>query len=218
MRSLAIVLFFTLASLSCQSRDGQKEAEMPSSEKHLFYLHGRIIELQGLPAESPQFGPYEYAAIIDSFRQNGFVVHHQVRTATTDFFSFVEALSLAVDSLLNEQVAPSNITVVGASKGAVMSMYLSHLNPAPIRYVLLGANNDQIEEQFDWQLHGTILGVYEASDLLAGKNYHYWASRSPKAERFEQLRLNTGLDHGFFYRPIQEWLKPTIAWAKHGQL
>ena len=218
MRSLAIVLFFTLASLSCHSGNGQKEAEMPSSEKHLFYLHGRIIELQGLPAESPEFGPYEYAAIIDSFRQNGFVVHHEVRTATSDFFSFVEALSLAVDSLLNEQVTPSNITVVGASKGAVMSMYLSHLNPAPIRYVLLGANNDQIEEQFDWQFHGTILGVYEASDLLAGKNYDYWANRSPKAERFEQLRLNTGLDHGFFYRPIQEWLKPTIAWAKHGQL
>ena len=218
MRSLAIVLFIAMTSWSCQSDNGRKEAEKLPTEKHLFYLHGRIIELQGLPAESPEFGRYEYQAIIDSFRQNGFVVHHQVRTATSDFFSFVEALSLEIDSLLNEQVTPSNITVVGASKGAVMSMYLSHLNPVPIRYVLLGANNDQIEEQFDWQLHGTILGVYEASDLLAGKNYDYWANRSPKAERFEQLRLNTGLDHGFFYRPIQEWLKPTIAWAKHGQL
>jgi hypothetical protein len=28
------------------------------------------------------------------------------------------------------------------------------------------------------------------------------------------VEVNTGLKHGFIYRPLKEWTEPTIAWAK----
>jgi len=31
---------------------------------------------------------------------------------------------------------------------------------------------------------------------------------------FQEIRLQTNLDHGFLYRPLKEWIVPTIQWAK----
>ena len=31
-----------------------------ASAKYLIYLHGKIVEDQGIPAVSPEFGEYEY--------------------------------------------------------------------------------------------------------------------------------------------------------------
>lgn len=182
-------------------------------EKHIFYLHGRIIEEQGPNAVSEKYGPYAYTAIIDSLKATGAVVHHELRTQETDFYQFAEHTSAQIDSLLAGGVDPRDITLIGASKGAVMTMYIAHSNPAPINYVLLGANNDYIEQEYDWHLHGHILAVYERSDAVAGKNYDHWVANSPEVADFRQLEINTGLDHGFLYRPIDAWWQPAKAWV-----
>lgn len=186
--------------------------EVPSH--YLFYLHGRIIELQGTQAVSPQFGPYQYDRIIDSLKTITDQVYAEVRKDTVDFYAFCAHVSEEIDQLINKGVAAHKITVVGASKGAVMAMQISNDNPNPINYVLLAANNDYIEEEQIWSLQGRILGIYEASDLLAGKNYNHWIARSEKAIAFEQLQLNTGLGHGFIYQPLSEWLDPLRKWIE----
>ena len=61
--------------------------------KHIFYLHGMIIEIQGIHAVSPQFGPYEFTAIVDSLKATGAEVHAEVRTEATDFFEFGKKIS-----------------------------------------------------------------------------------------------------------------------------
>ncbi len=90
--------------------------------QHLFYLHGRIIELQGIQAVSPQFGPYEYEKIIDSLRTITSNIHAEVRKDPVDFFAFCTRVSGEIDRLISEGVEPQNITVLGASKGAVMAI------------------------------------------------------------------------------------------------
>jgi len=187
-------------------------SSIPKEAQHLFYLHGRIIELQGINAVSPQFGPYEYERIIDSLYSLADHIHAEVRTDTTNFYAFCVQVSQQIDRLINEGIAPTNITVVGASKGAVMAMQISNDNPQPINYVLLAANNDYIEQANNWSLHGRILGIYEASDQLAGKDYQYWIDRSEEALVFEQLQLQTGLGHGFLYQQMTEWLQPLKSW------
>ncbi len=181
-------------------------------QKHVIYLHGRIVELQGPDAVHPNYGAYEYQEIIDSLSASGGLVHYEVRDADTDFYEFANRTSALIDSLIAAGVEPSAITVVGASKGAVMAMQIAHQNAAPIRYVLLGANNEALETQQDWNLHGYILGIYETSDQLAGRPYDHWINRSTNAMSFEQLPVTTGLGHGFLYRPYVEWLAPTRAW------
>jgi hypothetical protein len=93
-----------------------------------------------------------------------------------------------------------------------MAMQVAHINENPIKYVLLGANSSNTEQLFEWSLHGSILGIYESSDDIADRDYSYWMRRSPEAEQFEQLELQTGLGHGFLYRPITEWLVPAKKW------
>lgn len=180
--------------------------------KHVFYLHGMIVEVQGVNAVSDEFGPYKYEDIIDSLRTAGYRVHSEVRTTKTDFNAFCTKISREIDQLIRDDVPPQDITVIGASKGAMMAMQISDLNKQPVNYVLLGANSDRTENNYDWKLHGRILGIYEKSDKIAGKDYAYWISRSPEAREFRQLEINTGLGHGFLFRPAKEWLEPAKEW------
>lgn len=198
------ILFLATFFLSCQSS--------LTSTKHVFYLHGRIIELQGINAISEQYGRYEYQRIIDSLKSTRAVVHGEVRMATTDFEAFCQKTSKEIDDLINNGIMPGDITVIGASKGAVMAMNIANQNTHPINYVLLAANNDYTERENDWNLHGNILAIYEKSDAIGGKHYQYWIDRSTNAKRFKQIEINTGLGHGFLYRPIPEWWEPTKKW------
>ncbi len=207
-RTLVLTSFWLL-SVSLAGQDSRPV-------KHVFYLHGMIIEVQGVNAVSDVFGPYKYSGIVDSLNAAGYQVHSEVRTAEMDFNAFCQKVSWEIDQLILDGVLPRAITVIGASKGAMMAMQISDLNKHPVNYVLLGANSDSTEQRFDWKLNGHILGIYEKSDTVGGKDYSYWINRSPEAKEFEQLEINTGLGHGFLYRPIKEWLGPAKAWIERG--
>lgn len=184
------------------------------STKHIFYLHGRIIELQGPNAISERFGKYEYYAILDSLQTTGATIHHEIRTADVDFEDFCRQTSQAINQLVERGIPPAAITIIGASKGAVMAMRIADQNKHTINYVLLGANNTHIEQENDWNLHGKILGIYEKTDSLAGRAFNTWMERSTNATSFKQLEINTGLGHGFLYRPLAAWWLPTKEWIE----
>jgi len=204
--SLLMLVLLVSVSLSAQKTKAMK---------HVFYLHGMIIEVQGVNAVSDVFGPYKYEDIIDALKETGYQVHSEVRTTKTNFNAFCEKVSQQINQLIKDGVAPNDISVIGASKGAIMAMQISDITKQPINYILLGANSDRTEKNFDWKLHGRILGIYEQSDTVAGKDYSYWIERSSEAKEFQQLKINTGLGHGFLYRPIKEWLGPAKDWIAH---
>lgn len=206
MKLLIQMLFLSVFLVCCKEQTDQKN--------HVFYLHGRIIELQGIPAISEKFGEYQYQEIISTLRETGATIHQEIRTEQTDFQTFCLHVSDQIDSLVNLGIPPESITVIGASKGAVMAMNISDQNQHPINYVLLGANNQQIEQENNWNLHGRILGIYEKTDALAGNNYKHWINKSTNAIEFKQIELNTGLGHGFIFQPIEEWITPTREWMK----
>lgn len=203
MRCLHLCTIATIFILGCKSGNPQ--------DRHVFYLHGMIIETQGIHAVSEEFGAYEYGQILDSLQATGAIVHSEVRTNSTDFDAFCVKVSGQIDSLVHTGTNPAHITVIGASKGGMMAMNISHLNSQPVNYILLGAASPYSETTFSFPLNGHILGIYESSDIIAPNNYDFWAEMSAQAESFEQLQLNTGLGHGFFYRPIAEWLEPAKA-------
>jgi hypothetical protein len=204
------ITFFLLVCLIATSLSSQQTKTM----KHIFYLHGMILESQGINAVSTVFGPYKYQEIIDSLKATGYQEHSEVRTTKTNFNTFCTKVSGQIDELVKEGIQPNDISVIGASKGALMAMTISDRNTHAINYILLGANSDRTEQNFEWKLHGRILGIYEKSDNIAGKAYSYWIDRSTGAKEFMQLEINTGLGHGFLYRPIKEWLNPTLSWVR----
>ena len=58
-------------------------------------------------------------------------------------------------------------------------------------------------------LHGKFI---EQSDKIAHQDYNYWRKNSPDVKVIKELRLDTGLGHGFLYKPIKQWLVPTKDW------
>lgn len=184
------------------------------SERYLFYLHGRIIEEQGPNAVSERFGRYDYPRILLLFRKNGFEVLSEPRPSDTDVGAYADRVVGQVEELIERGVPPSHITIAGASKGAVIATLVSaRLRHPQVRYVLMAGCNDWLLENHDPRLTGEVLSIYEQSDELAG-TCRAVAERSPDLARFEEIRLDTGLAHGFLYRPLAAWMSPAMRWAK----
>jgi len=180
----------------------------PINKTHIFYLHGRIVQEQGINAISEKFGKYEYSEIIDSLKIIGEEIHAEIRKPNTNFDEFCMYTSDQIDSLIRIGVNPKDILVIGASMGGVMAMKISSINTNPVNYVFLGSNNNSIEKDFDFNLHGQILGIYEKSDSICNKDYQYWIDKCEKVVEFKQLQIDTELGHGFLYRPLREWIDP----------
>lgn len=189
-------------------------AAPPAQGKHyLFYLHGRIVEDQGPRGVSPRFGRYDYPGILAAFRSRGLEVVSEVRPSGTDTGAYADRLVGEIRALLARGVAPSRITVVGASKGAVIASLVStRLRNPGVRYVLLANCNAWLIRTHDPHLTGELLSIYERSDDVGG-TCRPLAARSPALRRFAEIRLNTGLGHGMVYRPIRAWVAPAAAWA-----
>lgn len=188
-------------------------APAPPPARYVVYLHGRIIEEEGRRPTSPAFGTYEYDAILDTLRGAGFVVLSEQRPAGTSSDTFATRVVTQVDSLIHAGVAPAAITVVGFSKGGWIAILASsRLRQPEVSYVFLGACGPWA---FEPTLHvtGRVLSLYERSDSLGVSCAPMFAHRAA-GTRTRELRLDTGLRHGAFFRPDDAWLRPVIAWAR----
>lgn len=120
--------------------------------------------------------------------------------------------------LLAAGVPTKNITLVGASKGAGIVIYVSHLleNEA-ISYVILAiCHPDTVEafKQAQIHLYGNVLSIYDSSDDLAGSCQALLDfSEGKDLVRHEEIVLTVGTGHGILYQPLEEWVLPTIHWA-----
>ena len=202
---LKLFIFFlvAIAFSSCN-------AQLPT--KHIFYIHGRIIEQQGKNAVSEQFGKYEFDSIIAALKVENAIVHAEIRNSNVDYKLYAIKVSKQIDELIKSGVEAKNITVIGASKGAIIACNISSLNTNSINYVFLAGNNDYQEMNNDWKFHGQVLCIYDSSDEIAGKNYYYWKNKANFTTKFEQIELKTNLGHGFLYKPLSVWIEPTQKW------
>ena len=189
-------------------------AAAPKAERHLFYLHGAIVENEGPLGVSPRYGLYDYPGLIAAFRKAGLTVRSEVRPRGTEVGPYADKVVSEIRALIASGVDPSHITVTGASKGGLIAALVSaRLRNPKVRYILLANCNPWLIRTHDPKLSGEILSVYEVSDEIGGSCADV-VKRSPAVTRFEEVRLETGLGHGIVYRPLEQWMAPAIAWAK----
>lgn len=187
---------------------GAAPAKPDAPQRYLFYLHGRIVEDQGPKGVSPRYGAYDYPGILAAFRARGLRVVSEVRPSGTDPSVYADKVVGEVRALLARGVPASHITIVGASKGAVITSLVStRLREPGLRYVLLANCNDWLIRTHDPRLTGEALSIYERSDDL-GCSCRPLAARSPGLERFSEIAPNTGLGLGMVYRPLPAWIDP----------
>lgn len=129
------------------------------AQTYLFYLHGAIVENQGADAVSPSFSAYRYNDIIAAFSKEGFTVKSEVRKPDTDVKSYAQLVAKQINELLKQGVKAGNITVAGASKGAVIAMHVSGFaKRKELNFVFLAACNDGNFESYPaLQFYGNIL-------------------------------------------------------------
>jgi hypothetical protein len=212
----ALVTLVSWTTLNIAPRSGVLSAppEKPETDaRYVFYLHGKIVEDQGPHAESPEFGHYEYYAILRGLAESGLTVISEVRAANTDPEAYAAIVAAQVQHLITSHVHPSNITIIGASKGSVIAMLVSSHIRAGVKYVILANCNNHVLRTYPLSLHGDVLSVYEASDPI-GQTCRPLFEVSPELGKWREIRLETGLGHGFIFRPLNVWVKPAVAWVQ----
>lgn len=183
--------------------------------RYLFYLHGRIVEEQGARAVSPQFGPYEYAQILDTLAGRGFVVISEARPRGTDVQQYAPKVVEQINTLMKAGVPPGHITVVGASRGGVIAVAVStRLKQRAVNFVILAScgNSDEYR-RFKPDLWGNVLSIYDYKDDTGAGTCQRFFAQATGLGRHNEVLVKLGLGHGLLYRPLKEWVEPAVAWA-----
>jgi hypothetical protein len=188
------------------------------TKHYLFYLHGKIIEDQGIPAVSPDYGAYEYIAILEKLSSYGFVVISEQREKNTDSMQYAQKITKQVTTLLKAGVPAKNITIVGASKGAGITIFVSHiLENKEINFVIMAICDPATVEglkQNGISLFGNVLSIYDSADKFAGSCQELYAFSEGKGiSKHNEIVLHVGTGHGVLYKPLEEWILPVIQWA-----
>jgi len=187
--------------------------------RYLFYLHGRILEDQGLSAISPEYGEYQYQEILSVLESHGFAVISEQRPKNADGWEYAQRTTSQVTELLKAGVPAGSITVVGSSKGAAIATVVSDLvGNSDVNYVLLGSCHPTLID--DWKqggliLSGNVLAIYDfADDEYSGSCEELFNLSDGKGlSRHDELVLQVGTGHGILYKPLPEWVLPTVQWA-----
>jgi len=113
-----------------------------------------------------------------------------------------------------------NITVTGASKGAGIAIYVSHLlENKEINYVIMAIchpDNVTVFVQDQIFLYGNVLSIYDSVDELAGSCQKLFSFSVGKGiTKYDEVILNIGTGHGILYKPLDEWITPLVQWARN---
>jgi len=184
--------------------------QVDPSRNYLIYLHGAIIESKGPQPVSPQFGVYEYQAILDALASRGAVVISQPRAHGTDVNAYAGFVISQIYQLLRAGVPPGHIAVVGFSKGGDIAIHVSSfLRMKDIHYVFLAACWPKPKEP-QLRLTGHVFAVYETSDTFAGFSCRPMTEHRDKPASFKEIHISTGFMHGAFFKPRKQWVVPVL--------
>ena len=189
-------------------------AKLDPAARYLIYLHGRIIEERGIRPTDPRYGTYEYVAIVRALERRGFTVVTESRPSGTDPERYARTVQGQVEALLAAGVPARHVTVLGASKGAVIAMLAStFIRNRDVNFVLMSNCNDWVREHFRVDLYGNVLSIYDKNDEFGTSCGPIFAQSRGLARRKEVV-LQLGTGHAVLYRPLPEWLDLVDAWAR----
>ena len=141
------------------------------------------------------------------------------RRKNADGYEYARRIGGQVVALEEAGVLPEHITVVGASKGASIAAAASFQIKDPLlNFVLLGTCHPDMLSEWKsgrMKLYGNVLAIGDAADTEYSGSCEelFGLSDDTALRRHEEILLHTGLGHGFLYKPMDEWILPTLDWA-----
>ncbi|WP_108803555.1 alpha/beta hydrolase [Aquimarina sp. Aq107] len=204
-----IVIFLWVLSLSsCKSENDQ-------NDRYIFFIHNRFLETHELHEVHPEFGRTEYQEIISEFKKSGFQVISEKRNSNVNANTYANKIVNQIDSLLANNINPEKITIVGTSKGGYIAQYVSTIaNNPDLNFVFIASFRDRdIIEIPEINYCGNILNIYEKTDPFGVSAIARQKESTCNIIHFKEIELTTGMGHGFLFKPLKEWIEPTIQWA-----
>ncbi len=184
--------------------------------RYVFYSHGLIVEGTDPRPVHPEFGTYDFPAIVQAIADAGeFHLIAQQRPAGTEANAYAQQLAGLVNTLLAAGVPADNITLIGFSRGAQITlMAASSLRVAGINTAVMGVcfDGDYAHEP-EIILSGHVLSLYETTDVVQScVDLLVRSDIEGNAKSIEEVAITTGLKHGAFYTPRREWMEPLQQW------
>jgi len=215
----ALIFFTLLCLLSTWVTAQHIQHDLPdtidAAGYYLFYLHGGVVTNKGDNAINdpvPQFGPYQYSRILDTLRAHGFYVISERRFPGVDDSVYARKIVQQIDTLLKANVPARDIILVGASAGTdIVLQVAGRLKNKQMKYVLMGGCwPDEYKNWLNVPLTGSFLSIIESTDPH-GTCKKIFETHKEIKDHYE-IKLETGLNHGFLYKPYEAWLNPLVQW------
>lgn len=205
--NLLIVIILSSLLFTCDSEP---------DDRIIFFIHNRFLEVHQLDELHPQYGRTEYKEIIREFEDNEFKVISEIRTGNVNARNYAETVVRQIDSLILIGIEAKKITVIGTSKGGYIAQYVSTLANNPnLNFVFIASfRNQDIESIPEINYCGNILNIYEKTDPFGVSAIERKHNSTCHIKNYKDIELNTGLGHGFLFKPLKEWIAPSVNWAK----
>ncbi len=190
--------------------------EVPKVDaKYIIYLHGVGIEKVGIAKASE-----DYNGIVKALEGRGFIVISEVRSSDTKINEYGKKVAGQVRTLITKGVPPENITVVGYSKGGLITLWASAAGDNPkVNYVVMAGCVLKGSEHYDTyankvapKLKGRILSMFDTADPDRGTCKDFFDAAGNKVTG-KEIKFEAGVGHGLFMKPIDLWIKPLTDWA-----
>lgn len=214
-----LILLGFLFSATCQG--GEVFTKFPENidpaGKYVFYSHGFIVEGSNPKPVNPRWGVYDFPQVKRALSDDGYHLIAYHRPSNTDPSRYAEKLASNVLELIKNGVEPKNISLVGFSRGGAITILTSNLLARDdLNYIILAGCGDYIDNDQDLKMYGDVFSVLETSDELVGSCQNL-ITRSANVKSFNELSVSTGKEHGAFYTPLREWVKPVKKWIKRNE-
>jgi hypothetical protein len=206
------ILLFIHYTSSAQQIQFDLPGKIDPAGYFLFYLHGGLVTVKGDNAINdpvPEYGPYQYSRILDTLRAHGFNVISERRFPDVDDSIYANKITKQIHTLIRANVPLRNIILIGASAGSNIVLLVSDkLRNPKMNYVIMGGCSPDIYRYYlDKNITGNFLSVIESSDSH-GTCSKIFDNRTHV--EFHEITLETGLNHGFIYKPFAAWVDPVL--------
>lgn len=208
MKSLLILLGISFAiTASALENEGE--------ERFIFFLHNQFLEDNNFDVRHPEFGRVQYKEVLAAYEEAGFTVISEKRKGNVFPKTYAVIVRDQIDSLKSTGVTADRITVIGTSKGGYIAQYVSTFTNDPaLNFVFIGCyQQDDIQFLPEINFCGNILNIYEKSDPLGSSALKRKEASTCDIKNFKEIELDTGMRHGFLFKPLKEWIGPSISWA-----
>jgi hypothetical protein len=215
MMKLCIAAFLCALPLTAAAQLSEVPDAPQVDARYIIYLHGVGIEKVGIARAGE-----EYRDIVKALQGRGFTVISEVRSSDTKPNEYGRKVAGQVRALITKGVPPQNITVVGFSKGGLITLVAAAAGDNPkVNYAVLAGCFQKGKDFYDAyannvapKMKGRMLSLYDASDPDFGTCTDFFAAAGDKVTG-KEIAFETGQGHGLFRKPFDQWISPLADWA-----